>query len=441
MIARPKRLSVTACFAACLLIAASVHAQPRVRLTQRDVTTVSGPAKSAAQLAQGTSTTTPRATTATPAAPQSAPIVPVPSYTDTTGSGTLPALPTLTAPSVNFDPYTCPPECPPSYGPPCPPTLAAPTSPYATPGYNQTPTYRVRLYGDVMFLQPSGGAVTNYALPVSGAVIPLPDSPVPLGPVSELNPAYTPGFRAGLGVRMTPMGEWAGMVTYLKADTNNSVEAMPGGGVLESLVFHPGTPAAHAGFLDASANSSLTMMLGDIEYRGMVPNYTGPYQTLDFVLGARYAQLDQDFSAQFSNAVMIENMNTAITFKGAGLRLGLEGERRNQRCGFLVYGRGYASFVTGQFSSTFTQQDNFAGTVANTSWTDDRIVPILDLELGLGWRSPRERFLLSAGYMVSAWYNFVSNEEFIRSVQSGTYDNCKDTMVFDGPVARAEVRF
>ncbi len=68
-------------------------------------------------------------------------------------------------------------------------------------------------------------------------------------------------------------------------------------------------------------------------------------------------------------------------------------------------------------------------------------MPILDLELGLGWRGPRDRWRFSAGYLFSAWFNVVSNEEFIRTVQSGQMHGVDDTLTFDGLVARAELRF
>jgi hypothetical protein len=314
--------------------------------------------------------------------------------------------------------------------------------PYAAPSYTPTSSHRFRIFGDYLYLQPGGGAVTNFALPVSGAIVPLPDNAAPLGPAVAVDPDYTSGFRAGAGWRTSPVGEWVATFTFLQSEADQATSVNPAGiPVLRSLVFHPGTPAANAAFLDATANSSIDIMIGDVDYRGIIANHTGPNQTFNLVLGGRYAQLDQSFGAQFTNVATVEAVDSSVQFQGAGLRIGIDGERRNQRCGFLVYGRGFASFVAGEFSSTFTQTDNLAGVVATTSWDDDRIVPILDLELGLGWKSPRERFLLSAGYAVNAWYNVVTPGRYIGAVQNSSLQDVQDKLIFDGPVARAEIRF
>ncbi|NIP86321.1 MAG: hypothetical protein GTO03_12445, partial [Planctomycetales bacterium] len=136
---------------------------------------------------------------------------------------------------------------------------------------------------------------------------------------------------------------------------------------------------------------------------------------------------------------------THIDFDGAGIRLGLEGEFPAQHSGFWAYAKGHASFLAGDFKSSYRQTNRpMVGPPAvlvSTSRKDERIVPILDLELGLGWRGPRDRWRFSAGYLFSAWFNVVSNEEFIRTVQSGQMHGVDDTLTFDGLVARAELRF
>ena len=94
-----------------------------------------------------------------------------------------------------------------------------------------------------------------------------------------------------------------------------------------------------------------------------------------------------------------------------------------------------------QIQSTYLQTNQFNGTEANTSLKQDRIVPILDFELGLAWVSPREHVRISAGYLVSAWFNTITSESWIDSVQNGSFQPGQHTITFDGLTARAEVRF
>jgi len=298
---------------------------------------------------------------------------------------------------------------------------------------------RCEVFGEYLLLQPGDAARMSFALPINGAIIPPPDPPVPIGPVATLDPGYHSGFRAGIGFRPNEYGEWDGTYTMFESRARETVAVDPADiVVLHSLVIHPATVAADTVFLDASAGSSIDFDLADVEYRHYFAD--GRY-SLVFVAGARYAHLEQDFDSRFTNVTTIEDVSTRIRFDGGGIRTGLEGEWRSATTGLLVYARGLASFVAGRFRSSFTQQDNFAGVVVNTSQKDDRIVPILDLELGLGWRGPRDHLRLSAGYLFSAWYNVVSTPEFIRAVHGAQFDNVSDTLTFDGFVARAEVRF
>ena len=77
----------------------------------------------------------------------------------------------------------------------------------------------------------------------------------------------------------------------------------------------------------------------------------------------------------------------------------------------------------------------------DTSWQAGRVVPVLDLELGAGWTSPGGCLRLSAGYLVSAWFNTVTTEDFIRAVQANDFVDLGDNLTFDGLRANAEWRF
>jgi hypothetical protein len=106
-----------------------------------------------------------------------------------------------------------------------------------------------------------------------------------------------------------------------------------------------------------------------------------------------------------------------------------------------AYGKGSATFAVGHFASSYNQSNQFNGNEAVTNLRQDRIVPILDFELGLAWLSPGERIRISGGYMVAAWFNSITTTGWINSVQGGNYQPGSDTITFDGLTARGEVRF
>jgi len=413
MMRRPFAPVVFACVAVLLLVHGSTaNAQPRVRLAQGAAAGTTGQSRSSGTVVQPT---------------------PAPDLQTVQGqpsTGGLMTLPALTAPSLNFDPYNCA-------------TPVVPTQPAPAPAcYSEGPAYRFRIFGEYLWLQPGEAATTSFALPINGAIVPPPDPPIPVGPLAMTDPDFAGAYRLGFGFQTGPQSDWAVSVFYLDNTTSSNVSVSPGGiPVLHSLVVHPSTVAADAEFLDASATSQLVMQVADLEYRSYIWGNTCSPQTLNYLVGGRYALIEQDFSAVFSNTTTIETVTTAIDFQGGGIRVGLEGEREGPRFGFTVYGKGYASLLAGQFSSTYSQQDNFSGIVANTSWKDGRVVPVLDLEVGIGWKSAREKLLLSAGYQFSAWYNVVSNEEFIGAVQSSQFGDVSDTLILNGPVGRAEYRF
>jgi len=79
--------------------------------------------------------------------------------------------------------------------------------------------------------------------------------------------------------------------------------------------------------------------------------------------------------------------------------------------------------------------------VVNTGWTEDRVVTILDAELGLGWQSVGGGLRLTAGYTFSGWFNVINTDDFIRAVRRNDSVSVSDTLTFDGLVFRAELRF
>ena len=332
-----------------------------------------------------------------------------------------------------FDPYESFADAPPSYlGPVYPSTSCPPVRPK-----------RYRSFIEYLYLQPGSVARTGYAMPVNGPVLPPNSPPVPMGATAFVDPGYSSGVRLGFGFEVDPCrpgDEWSMVYTYFKNSKSSSIGVDPQDSiVIDSLVIHPSTTAADKVYLNASGDGSLEFHILDVDRK---TNVTNCAYTLDYILGLRLANMNQDFSSQFVNSTTVETVKTSIDYDGAGFKLGLDGQLHSRRNRMRIYGRGSATFLAGRFSSSYTQTDSITGgTVVYSTRFDDSVVPVQDLEMGFGWASRDERWQLRLGYLFNAWYNVISNENFIDSVQNAQAGDVRDTLTFDGLVTRAEFRF
>ncbi|MDY0166303.1 MAG: Lpg1974 family pore-forming outer membrane protein [Thermoguttaceae bacterium] len=300
----------------------------------------------------------------------------------------------------------------------------------------------VKGYGEFLLLRPSNDKV-SYAVPINGAITD-PSSgvaPVQIGRESVLDIGYNVGFRGGIEVAVNECSSIGAVYTLFESTTSGSValDAPPPDVVLRSLINHPGTVFAPTDFLEASGRHDIDFRLADVEYRGLW--LCGPQYSVSGVVGVRYAQLEQGLTSEFRNVTTVETVTSDINFEGGGVRLGLEAEQYAGERGLFGYGKTYASFLAGEFSSRYTQSDTIRELVVDAGWKEDRVVPILDLEIGVGWVSRCGLVRVTAGYMYSAWLNTLTTGEFIQAVQNNNSVSVRETLVFDGLVGRAEIRY
>ena len=301
----------------------------------------------------------------------------------------------------------------------------------------RTPWRWCGLYADFLYLQPRNASVP-FAVPQNGIGF---AGSAPNGPAGSVIPVYRPGFRVGGSVLVGPASRLTGSYTWYESHTGANLSATPGG-VLNPLTMFPGT--FNAGFTAerASAAHDLDFQLADGNYEALFIN--SDRRWIGLMAGAVYGQLRQDFWANYpfnppNGATRVESH---VDFHGAGIQLGLEGEQRVWRNhGFCVYGRGMSRFLCGQFRSSYVQKNEFNGVEATTSIKDARIVPLLDLELGVSWISPKAGLRLYGGYMLNSWFNSVSTPAWIGAVQNSTFLPGSRSITFDGLVARAQISF
>ncbi len=341
-----------------------------------------------------------------------------------------PAMPGAACPAVPCDqPTSCAPPAP------APSPAAAPAVPLTAP--DPAFAFRCMVFGDFLYLQ-ARGADVPFAQPFDG-VNPLS---VPKGTVGVADPDYAPGFRVGAGFALGKSGQEGIFVSYSRYESNTdaSIDA-PTGLVLRSFAVFPSTLNAAADSLRASARYDIDFHVADADYR-KVFCVTDTYR-MYWLAGSRFAHLDQDLRGTFS-ILGKTTVNSSINFDGFGPRLGLGGECLCGH-GFYMYGSGVANILFGHFGASYLQRNVFAGTQARTDIGDDRIVPNLELELGMGWTSPSGCLSLRSGYLVSTYCNTMTTNSLIQGVRASNFttngDNFRDTLTFDGFTTRIEMRY
>lgn len=301
-------------------------------------------------------------------------------------------------------------------------------------------THRMNVFGEFLYLRARDAEVA-YAVPIDSNFAGL-GAEVQVGPVETVDPDYQPGFRAGFGFTLDECTMIQISYAQLDSDTTDDV-TLPGGlglPVLRSLVENPNPLSAAADGLDANAQLALQFKLADVDYKGIISS--DECSRLIYVVGARYAKLSQEFEANFA-VLGTETVVTDIDFEGAGLKLGLEGERFGRSRQLFVYGKGDVSFIAGE-----SQADYFFGstqdpTITDTSLNVGRMVTITNIEVGAGWENYCGNVRISGGYMINTWYNIMRTNEFIHTIQENNFadpsDNYFGMMTFEGLTAKVEV--
>jgi len=290
------------------------------------------------------------------------------------------------------------------------------------------------VFGGFMYLRARDSEVA-WAATGNGPIVPN-GSPVQVGPIAVMDQDYQPGFFAGVSYVLDSCSSLSVTYSQFDATSNNAIAGTVDNPVF-SLIDHPSTDSGASTYLFGDARYVINYRLLDIDYRQLLYGECG--SQINFLAGVRLATSEQRLDSTFS-VIGTETVQTDVDFYGAGIRLGLEFERINKR-GFMIYGKAVASFVPGEARANYVQQNSFDNEVVNTSWTAGRLVTMADIEIGVGWTNCAENFRVTAGYMVSSWYNTVQTDEWIHGVQNNNFIDMSSMSSYDGLMARAEFRF
>jgi len=295
------------------------------------------------------------------------------------------------------------------------------------------------VFGEFLYMRARDCEVA-YAVPIDGNITDPSDPAFQVGAVQVVDPDYQPGFRAGFTRTCSECSLVAVTYSQLDSDANDTL-VVPGGlNVVARSLVSPLPINAAVDSLDAEAHLFIQFKTFDVDYKSLIA-YCDDYRVA-FVVGARYAKLNQEFNALFETNGF-DTVETDVEFEGAGIKLGLEAERfgRNRQC--FIYGKGDVSFLGGESRATYFGSNNADESIVDTSWKAGRGVTIGYVEAGLGWQNCCGNLRFSAGYSFSTWYNIVRTNEWINAVQKNNFadesDNLFGFMSFDGINARVEV--
>jgi Legionella pneumophila major outer membrane protein precursor len=290
------------------------------------------------------------------------------------------------------------------------------------------------LFGEFLFLTARGVDVP-FATPVDGLGV----NAVPIGNTRVSDPAYDPGFRVGgawsLGTRTNLL------LVYTSYESSVSdLHTLPGGtGFLRATLVHPNTANAAADSLSAEADYDIDFRFGDIALSHEF--FRDCENRLAGVAGFRYAELDQDLQAAYS-ILGLTRVDSDIQFEGFGPRIGLDAERL-LRPPLALYGNAFVNFLAGDFEGSYVQGNiNAPGAPqAAAGIEDDRIVTLLEAEVGIAYCPPCGGWRASVGYYLAGWFNVLTTAEFIEAVQADDFNDADETLTFDGLTARLQFDF
>jgi len=305
---------------------------------------------------------------------------------------------------------------------------------------------RLAVWAESLYLRTTGADVVH-AQQQDGLAPPGDDgegNSVPFGEIGSIGLGYDHGVRVGAAFGCDGCSSIQVSWSYFDTDSFDRVSVRPP--IIEqvdavgSLVQHPGA-ATLASLEPVDATYAVEFQLVDVMYNRTI--LMGKGFCVSVQGGAQYGHLEQDFAqiGRFAQSLGPTVTATTIEFDGAGLKGGFDADGQIGQ-NVSVYGRMTGAAMTGRFHSSYSMNNAELELVSvQANWSDNRVVPQLEYELGIACTFCNGCVRLSTGYMFSHWFNVITTPEFIRAVQANHYVDVGDTLSFDGAVTRLEARW
>jgi hypothetical protein len=282
------------------------------------------------------------------------------------------------------------------------------------------------IFADWMYLQPRGVNAVFAGRALNCFDAPLDTHQIDFGG----NDSYRVGFAKTEHDGCSEIG-----VSFWKFETdeNDHAPRTTGTDVILPLVLLPSQITCPGSTTTlARASAGIDFDRANIDYKQYC---TWNCTEFDWLVGFGYGKLEQDFIARFDES----SAHADSDLHGYGLRLGGGASRSHG----WISGYLHADFtlLAANQEARFRTFDVFNGKVADFKQDLDRLVPVLDLEAGLGFNVTC-CMTIKVGYIYSIWWNVVTNQSFIEDVQHGHLSGgADDTLTFDGVFARIEFNF
>src|SRR5262249_27109471 len=142
--------------------------------------------------------------------------------------------------------------------------------------------------------------------------------------------------------------------------------------------------------------------------------------TLRLSGGVRLAEIIQKLNAAYVGGTagpQATLVQSPINFDGIGVRVGGEGWWKAWG-GLGLYAKAYGSLMSGDFRTRLTQTSNGGITpVVNVTDRFEKLVPVTELGLGLGWANEHVR--VSVGWELTNFFGMVDSLDFVDSNSFG----------------------
>jgi hypothetical protein len=232
----------------------------------------------------------------------------------------------------------------------------------------------------------------------------------PDGTIESLVLGTTSSFRVGAGYRLSSQWEVGASYCYLFSRGQGVVTSDPGGTIYATMT----SPAVVEQAVSAVGDVRLNYNVADLEVgrRLQLSDNIG----VRVFAGGRAGFINQHVSATYNGRdANNAGVYTRVDFDGAGLRVGAEGAW-NIGWGFSVWARAAGSMVDGRYQVNQTETNGTASLV-NVSDKFEKIVPVTEYGLGVGWERNNIRFRI--GYEMTNWSNLVDRPDFVDDVHRG----------------------
>lgn len=282
------------------------------------------------------------------------------------------------------------------------------------------------------------------------AILDINNNGEPEGNIISVNPGYDTGVRLGANYEIGSGKDIFADLATLKVKQSSSVSTEISNN-LWGIWLHPNAIIDDNDVDEASAAYDLDYMVFDL---GMSKRF-GLGKGLGARLkgGLRYAKINQTFDIDYVQHVTstldrIADVHIDNKFKGFGPRIGLDMDW-DMGHGFGLFGSVTGSLLTGDFKLGMQEIDTTTSgstttQVDITETSKHRMIPVVDMRLGLGYIYPINEdmiFTASVGYEWQNWSNMVSARRFNDDVDGQISSTETNNLAFDGFFFRSELKF